>query len=132
MGRTGGGGPGRGPPPLLLLLGATLVLAAGAAPGRYRLRPGPQWLSRLTLGQGPAGLGYRRSSRSVARGRGSALPATGAGEGAREEVGYLGDAEKWGAAPTGVCGQGCRLGEGPEWAGPKGETSGRDLEVMGP
>nr|XP_055198709.1 chondroitin sulfate proteoglycan 5 isoform X2 [Nyctereutes procyonoides] len=34
MGRAGGGGPGRGPPPLLLLLGATLVLAAGAAPAR--------------------------------------------------------------------------------------------------
>lgn len=23
-------------------------------------------------------------------------------------------------------------GEGPGWAGPEGETSGRDLEVMGP
>lgn len=34
MGRAGGGGPGRGAPPLLLLLGATLVLAAGAAPAR--------------------------------------------------------------------------------------------------
>ncbi|XP_045386329.1 chondroitin sulfate proteoglycan 5 isoform X2 [Lemur catta] len=34
MGRTGGGGPGRGPPPLLLLLGATLVLTAGAVPAR--------------------------------------------------------------------------------------------------
>ncbi|XP_003794588.1 chondroitin sulfate proteoglycan 5 isoform X2 [Otolemur garnettii] len=34
MGRTGGGGPGRGPLPLLLLLGATLILAAGAVPAR--------------------------------------------------------------------------------------------------
>ncbi|XP_054991831.1 chondroitin sulfate proteoglycan 5 isoform X3 [Sorex araneus] len=51
MGRAGGGGPGRGPRPLLLLLGATLVLAAGAAPGRYRPRLEPQGPSRPTLDQ---------------------------------------------------------------------------------
>lgn len=68
----------------------------------------------------------------MARGRGSSLPATGAGEGAREEVGYLGEAEGLGAAQARVFGQRCRLGEGPGWEGPEGETSGRDLEVMGP
>lgn len=43
MGRAGGGGPGWGPPPVLLLLGVTLVLTAGAVPGRYPpgLRPQP-------------------------------------------------------------------------------------------
>lgn len=41
MGRAGGGGPSRGPPPALLLLGATLVLIAGAVPGRYPPRPQP-------------------------------------------------------------------------------------------
>lgn len=61
MGQAEGGGPGRGPPPLLLLLGATLVLASGAVPGRYRQRLGPQRLSRPTLGQGPTSFGYRRS-----------------------------------------------------------------------
>lgn len=42
MGRAGGGGPDWGPPPLLLFLGITLVLTAGAVPGRYPPGPRPQ------------------------------------------------------------------------------------------
>lgn len=41
----------------------------------------------------------------MARGRGSALLATGAGEGAREEVRYLKEAEGWGSARTRVGGR---------------------------
>lgn len=57
----------------------------------------------------------------MARGRGSALLATGAGEGAREEVGYLKEAEGWGSAPT-------RVGWAEVLAGGRG-LSGRGVRV---
>ncbi|XP_040103212.1 chondroitin sulfate proteoglycan 5 [Oryx dammah] len=110
MGRAEGGGPGRGPPPLLLLLGVTLVLASGAAPGRYRPRPGPQQLSRPTLGQGPVGFGCKRCPRALPRGRGSVLPAARAGEGAHEEMRGLAGGDS--AAATRVWRQRCWLGVG--------------------
>lgn len=57
------------------------------------------------------------------------MPAAGAGEGAREEVGVLREAEWWGAA------QGVRTdvpaGEGEGWGGLEGETKAWYLEVMG-
>lgn len=62
MGRAGGGGPDWGLPPVLLLLGVTLVLIAGAVPGRYPPGPRPQPdpcappHARVSLASGPGGV----------------------------------------------------------------------------
>lgn len=90
-------------------------------PAALASRPGPvsRW---LRVQAGSASCGKEAGQRLACD--------LGGGRGARPGEG-LGGGRMVGEAPTRMCGPRDWLGKGPWWAGPEGETSGRDLEVMG-